>query len=105
MVKNLSAEEESEGCAGKDPDEAQSDEDEREEQAVDGKRACSVSLDAWEDIGQLETDEEEDQAVQDEVERLPRGEDLDARRRAEIGCAATAEEEAAGDDADHARTR
>ena len=66
------------------------------------KPACAVALDAGEDVGQLEADEEKDQAVENEVERLPGGEDLDACGWGEIGCAAAAEKEAAGDDADHA---
>src|SRR6185437_10237471 len=103
LVKEPSANEGREGGSGEDPEQAQNDEEEREEQAVDCEPAGAVAFDTGKDVRQLQADEEKDQAIEDEIERVPGGVDLDARGRGEIGCAAAAEEEAAGDDADDAR--
>ncbi len=88
--------------SGIDPGHAQRDEHQREGDAVEDQRADGVLLQAGDDVGKLQPYEQKDDAVQDEVERLPRAHDLQTGRGREVGRALATEVERADHDGEHA---
>src|ERR1700761_2497789 len=101
-MENFSADEVGDKGAGEQPCETQKDDEGAEESAVKDERFHRVVVNAREDKGKLQADEDEDEPVDGGGEGVPEAVGLQADGGREETIFAAAEIEAAGDDSEDA---
>ena len=103
LVAEPGADQPGDACSREDPHEAQQNQESAEDRAIHHQRGETVALDGAANRRKLKSDEDEDQPVQNKVQRFPDGPDLDANRGREESDAAAGQEQAARDNGQHAR--